>query len=300
MSEDLRQGPPEICISIDVERDYRLDGRLTTRGIDEGLPTYLDHLRSIEVPYDVFVSGEIVSMLPGSMLGLDHGTGALGCHGLRHEAGLSSYLNRKPRSFIERELRTATDVIRSKFGHRPTHFRAPNFSTSAETISVLEALGYRSDSSVLPGRHVRRWKAFTVLDHRGAPMDPYHPDHGTPVREGSSRILEVPVTPNPFSRGSPLGLGFLHHSGLESVLPAIDRIRTRYVIFLAHSWEMVSWESSDPVANWVRRSSSASTKSTEQLVTAFHPDRFVNMDRIVEAEAASWSPDGRTPALTPS
>ncbi len=286
MSEDLRPGPPKICISIDVERDYRLDGRLTTRGIDEGLPGYFDHLRSLEIPYDVFISGEIVSMLPGSMLGLDHGTGALGCHGLRHEAGLSSYLNRKPLSVIERELRTATDIIRSRFGHRPTHFRAPNFSTSAEAISVLEALDYRSDSSVLPGRHVRRWKALTVLDHRGAPMDPYHPDHRTPVREGSSPILEVPVTPNPFSRGSPLGLGFLHYSGLKSVIPAITASRSRYVIFLAHSWEMVGWQASDPVAGWVPRSSSTSTKSIGQLVTTLGPERFVNMDQIVEREAA--------------
>ena len=34
MGEDPRAGPARICISIDVERDYRLDGRLTTRGID--------------------------------------------------------------------------------------------------------------------------------------------------------------------------------------------------------------------------------------------------------------------------
>ena len=286
MSADPRQDPPKICFSIDVERDYRLDGRLTTRGIDEGLPAYLDQLRSLEIPYDVFISGETVPMLPGSMLGLDPKTAALGCHGLRHEAGLSSYLNRKPRAVIERELRTATDIIMSRFGHRPSHFRAPNFSTSAETLSVLEALEYRSDSSVLPGRHVRRWKAFSVLDHRGAPIDPYHPDNRAPLREGSSPILEVPVTPNPHARGSPLGLGFLHYSGLESVIPAIAATQSRYVIFLAHTWEMVGWQATDPVAGWVHRSSSASTRSIGELVTTLGAERFVNMDQIVEREAA--------------
>ena len=40
MSADPRQDPPKICISIDVERDYRLDGRLTTHGIDDGLPDH--------------------------------------------------------------------------------------------------------------------------------------------------------------------------------------------------------------------------------------------------------------------
>ncbi len=284
MNEDPRTGPAKVCISVDVERDYRLDGRLTTRGIEEGLPAFLDRLRSLGLPHDLFISGEIVSFLPGSLLRLGDGKGALGCHGLRHEAGLGSYLSRKPRSVVEREIRTATDDIRSRFGRQPIHFRAPNFSTSGDTISVLAALGYRSDSSVLPGRYVRRWKTLTVLDHRGAPTDPYHPDSQSPLRQGASRILEVPVTPNPFSGGSPLGLGFLHHSGLAQVLRAMSEIRSRYVIFLAHSWEMVDWHASDSVADWVPRSSSSSFETLEQLLTAVEPERFVNMDQIVEAE----------------
>lgn len=295
MNKDPRTGPAKICVSVDVERDYRLDGRLTTRGIEDGLPVFVDLLRSLGLPYDLFISGEVVSMFPGNMLRPGEGKAALGCHGQRHEAGISSYLSRKPRSLVEREIRTATDGIQSRFGRRPFHFRAPNFSTSADTISVLAALSYRSDSSVLPGRRVRRWKALTVLDHRGAPTDPYHPDVRSPVREGASRILEVPVTPNPFSGGSPLGLGFLHYSGLPQALRAIETIRNRYVILLAHSWEMVNWTVSDPVPEWVCRSSSASPQALEQLVTTLGPEQFVNMDRIVEAELPSSSQSAGQP-----
>ena len=291
MGEDPREGPARICISVDVERDYRLDGRLTTRGIEEGLPAYLDRLRSLGLPHDLYVSGEIVSLLPGNVPSLGGGKGALGCHGLRHEAGLTSYLSRKPRSVVEREIQTATESLRSRFGRKPVHFRAPNFSTSSDTIAALAALGYRSDSSVLPGRHVRRWKTLTVLDHRGAPMDPYHPDSRSPLREGNSPILEVPITPNPFSGGSPLGLGFLHYSGPAQVLRAINKVRSRYVIFLAHSWEMVDWHASDSVADWVPRSSSASPRTLEQLLTTLGPERFVNMNQIVEAELP---PSGRS------
>jgi len=148
---------------------------------------------------------------------------------------------------------------------------------------LLDQLGYRSDSSVLPGRHVRRWKVLPLLDHRDAPTDPYHPDLRSPCREGASAILEVPITPNPFAAGSPLGLGFLHYSGTEAVLQAISRVHSRYVVFLAHSWEMVSWQDSDLVAPWVRRSSASSTKSLEDLVAHLGATQYVNMDRIVDA-----------------
>jgi len=289
MGDTLACRDPELCISIDVERDYRLDGRLTSRGIEDGLPVYLDFLRSHDVPHDLFVSAEVASQVPEGMFDAGRSLGALGCHGLTHEPGVRSYLNRKSSAVLERELRTATESIHARFGYLPAHFRAPNFSTSAETISVLDQLGYRSDSSVLPGRLVRRWRALPLLDHRSAPTDPYYPDPRSPVRQGASSILEVPITPNPFAAGSPLGLGFLHYSGTKAALQAIKRVRSRYVVFLAHSWEMVSWQDSDPVAPWVRRSSAASTKTFEDLLAQLGMIRYVNMDRIVDAYAGSAS-----------
>src|SRR2546428_13547561 len=63
MGDEQRTEKPEICISIDVERDYRVDRRVTVRGIAEGLPVYLDALQSLEIPDDLFVSGGIVREL---------------------------------------------------------------------------------------------------------------------------------------------------------------------------------------------------------------------------------------------
>lgn len=286
MNADRRSESPELCLSIDVERDYRLDKRFTVRGIEEGLPVYLDRLQSLELPYDLFLSGEVADSFPLEKLGKGYGLRALGCHGLTHEPGPRSYLSRKSRRVLEVELRSATDRVEAAFGQRPIHFRAPNFSTSADAISVLEDLGYRSDSSVLPGRYVRRWKVVPILDHRQAPVEPYHPSRTSPVLKGDSSILEVPVTPNPLLEGgSPLGLGLLHDSGPATVLQAFARVRTRCVIFLAHSWEMVSWGPADPVAPWVRRASSSSAKALDQLLQTLHRDRFVNMDRIL----ARWA-----------
>lgn len=284
MNEEQCSERPEICISIDVERDYRNDKRLTFRGIEEGLPMFLDKLRSLGLPHDLFVSGEVVDRLPRSVVVNGQGLRALGCHGLTHELGPASYLSRKARAVLESELRVATDLVEREFGQRPIHFRAPNFSTSGDTISVLETLGYRSDSSILPGRFVRRWKVVPLLDHRGANVGPYHPDRVSPIRKGDSSILEVPVTPNPLFEGSPLGLGFLHESGPETVLRTVKHVRAPYVIFLCHSWEMVSWGSDDPVAPWVRRAALRDTRPLEELISALDDFEIVNMDAIYARE----------------
>src|SRR5207247_10916981 len=126
---------PKVGLSTDVERDDRLDGRMTTRGIEEGLPSYLDQLRSLGVPYDLFISGEVVGQIPIMTLGDGHGLRALGCHALTHETGPRSYLSRKSRSALEFELRTATDRVTERFGKRPMHFLPPTFRTSRATFS---------------------------------------------------------------------------------------------------------------------------------------------------------------------
>ena len=103
----------KVSISIDVERDYRLDGRITTRGVDEGLPVYFDLLRSHRIPCDLFVSGEVASEVASLGLSLNQSLVALGCHGFNHPAGPASYLSRKSDHVLKRELATATSIIRS-------------------------------------------------------------------------------------------------------------------------------------------------------------------------------------------
>src|SRR6266571_1707458 len=183
MSLDEGSEPLTICISIDVERDYRLDGAFTTRGIEDGLPPVVDLLRSRELPFDLFVSGEIADRLPAT---LAHRLTAIGCHGLRHPRGHRSYLNRMTVVAQRRQISEATERVRTATGTTPIHFRAPNFSADARTISILEELGYRVDSSVLPGRYVKRMRVLPLLDHRGAPRSPYHPDSERISREGES------------------------------------------------------------------------------------------------------------------
>ncbi len=269
-----------LCVSIDVERDYRLDGSISVRGVQEGLPPFVDLLRSRSVPFDLFISGEIAEYLPR---GLTDGGVAIGCHAMRHPAGPRSYLNRMTTDRQRREISEATARVQATVGRSPIHFRAPNFSVDGRTISILEDSGYRVDSSVLPGRYVKRWRMFPLLDHRDAPAGPYHPDSGCLVREGASRILEVPVTPNMILRGGPLGLGFLNAAGPGAAIQAALAAPSRYVILLAHTWEMVDWGPKDPVAPWVRTAGSSHLEAMASFLDGFSDSSFFNMDQILES-----------------
>jgi hypothetical protein len=227
------------------------------------------------------VSGEVVQHIPRDIFNRRPDLVALGCHGYSHSPG---YLNRMRLAQKESEIQRATFLIHESSGKSPTHFRAPNFSADGETIDILGRLGYRVDSSVLPGRHVRRWRLIPLVDHRGAPQNPYIPDIGGFPFPGRSGILEVPVTPNPHAPGAPLGLGFLHSEGTRACLDALRQTMGRYVLFLAHTWEMVSWTSSDAVRPWVRAASTSSTNALEEIISRLDTTKFVNMDRIFELE----------------
>jgi len=274
--------------SIDAERDYRTDDKLTFRGLAEGLPAFYDLLRSHDIPFDLMVSGEVVQYVPLEILRQRRDLLALGCHGYSHSPG---YLNRMRPSQKETEIERATALIRERCGRPPTHFRAPNFSVDGRTIEILGRLGYRVDSSVLPGRHVRRWGLIHLIDHRGAPRDPYVPDVADVRRPGQSRILEIPVTPNPLAPGAPLGLGFLHSEGAQGCLDAVRRTSGRYVLFLAHTWEMVDWGSSEAVQPWVRTASRAKTDRLDQILSSLDGWEFLNLDRIEKREAQGSGDD---------
>ena len=269
----------EFCISIDVERDFRKDAGLTVRGLVEGLPSFLDMLISRSIPFDLMVSSEILDAIPKDIVHARSDLVALGCHGRTHEPGYPARLSPARQ---RHELNRATETVERQWGRRPLIFRAPNFCANANTLDALIRLGYEKDSSVLPGRWVRRWGFLTTIDHRGAPERPYRPDPSRISRPGRSSILEVPVSPNPHVPGTPLGLGYLHAKGLEATLSAARPQERHNWVFLAHPWEMVRWEPGDAVAPWVRAVASPDPRHLESLISALSNSRFVNMHSISE------------------
>jgi hypothetical protein len=100
-----------------------------------------------------------------------------------------------PRETEREKLQSTTNAFVSAFGRQPKSFRAGRFGVGANTIGLLEELGYAVDSSVTP---FMRWgDAGSTFSFERAPTQPYRPSANAPERIGSAKLVEVPVTIRP-------------------------------------------------------------------------------------------------------
>ena len=100
----------------------------------------------------------------------------------------------------------STEILKAKFltlldslnimGINPVSFRMGRFNMGPKMFSVLEQSCIRVDSSIAP---MRRY--YGGPDHLTAMTDPYFPDPQALLSEGTSHILEVPVTILPIFPG---------------------------------------------------------------------------------------------------
>lgn len=100
-----------------------------------------------------------------------------------------------PEDLLASKLANLLAAIRG-MGAAPASFRMGRFNMGPKMFSVLGNSGITVDSSVAPMRHY-----YGGPDHLAARTDPYFPDPGDPLNEGSSPILEVPVTILPAFEG---------------------------------------------------------------------------------------------------
>lgn len=220
-----------FIFTIDLESDVPGVYENSYFGIEEGLQDLRDFFRSEGIRPDLFMSAELTVKYAESLgsLTLDFNVGN---HGYNHRI-LS---NRSP-SAQKEDIVKSTRIIESLTGQKVKQFRAPNFSVSGTTITILDNLGYVIDSSVLPGRKMTRFKLFKVYDFRNAPRTMYHPSRRDVAKKDGTRIVEIPLTENPALPGAPLGMGFLNKFGVDETIAAVQSVAEEYATFLIHSWE---------------------------------------------------------------
>ena len=224
-----------VVVTVDLEVDYHAPGG-SVRGLEEGLPKLLELFGRHGIRATVFATADLCvrhSSVIREVVSRGH---ELGCHGQSHDV---EYMSGRSLDWQRETIRGATDALEKAAGVRPKGFRAPNFSADGDTIRVLEELGYRYDSSVLPGRVVRGMRVVRRLDFRVAPRDPYRPSREDPALPGDARIWELPVAENPRSPGGPIGLGYVNAFGVEATLDAVAGSAADPCIFLIHPWELV-------------------------------------------------------------
>jgi len=100
-----------------------------------------------------------------------------------------------PAELLKARLATLLEALAQK-GIKPTSFRMGRFNMGPKMFSVLQETGINVDSSIAP---MHRY--YGGPDHLCAPTDPYRPDPLDPRRPGNSKILEVPLTTVPLTRG---------------------------------------------------------------------------------------------------
>lgn len=147
-----------------------------------------------------------------------------------HELGNHSYshpyeLARLDERDVALEIAECDRVLRELAGAPIAGFRAPGYDLSPAALRVLEARGYRYDSSIFPAPPyyaaklavmgalalAGRPSGAVLTDPRAllAPRRPYRPASGAPWRRGGSSLVELPIAVTPWLRLPVIGTSLL-------------------------------------------------------------------------------------------
>lgn len=127
-----------------------------------------------------------------------------------------AYPSELPVGVFARKLDSLTTLLAEKLGSAPLSYRAGRWGLSAAHIPVLLQCGYIVDCSVTP---LLSWTDPGARergqDFSDSPFKPYFMAWGDPAREGTSGLLEVPVT-------------ILHTNGVMRRSPVLRATYRRY------------------------------------------------------------------------
>lgn len=96
-----------------------------------------------------------------------------------------------PYAQFEQQVRTLTEAITRAVGQPPVSYRSGRFGFAIEHVPALEAAGYLVESSIAPLFYEAHKQGPDFVE---APTTPYFLAYDTPVRPGSSNLLEIPVS----------------------------------------------------------------------------------------------------------
>ena len=128
-----------------------------------------------------FVPGHTVETFPASVAAVVEAGHELACHGWLHEE-LAALTTDIQRAVLERSIEALT---RAAGGVRPTGFRAPYWSLGADTLGIVESLGFAYDSSLMDDD--------THL-HRVRLGDTHDATSGVSRLGVEGRLIEVPIS----------------------------------------------------------------------------------------------------------
>jgi peptidoglycan/xylan/chitin deacetylase (PgdA/CDA1 family) len=273
-SRPLLTGPLHICLTFDIEHDYR--NPASTASSERFLPKYLKWTRTRGWTGTLYVQGGVVPAL-SELLQESKAEHELGLHGLYHEIwGRSRWwqyrLGLVGMSEAEKRdrLLQALDLFERAHLEPPRSFRAPYLNADWKTLKLLAHNGFTSDSS--------------APSYLGA----------IPVPRKLHGIWQVPVSANPRpewnlhgARYHELSMGTMLNMSAEQIMATISIAvhlqqlhRTQmppHLVLLAHPWEFeatpgvphasdANWEHLDQIVN---------------MIMAVYPAVFITMSGLI-------------------
>lgn len=258
-----------LCVTLDTECDkdenWNICTPLTFKSILNGIPEKLTPLfNKYGIKPTYFLSPEVLQNQECvSFLSQNH-LGELGTHlhaeFIEPNADMDASITKSVQAELDQEiedkkLQNLTQLFISKFKYSPKSFRAGRFGLSKHSLGFLSRLGYMVESSVTPF-YCHEFTNGIRSNYWGAPFQPYFPNFRNYRINGSSKILEVPITViNPTLLSWPFWLlrrmdnrSFIHKRLLPRLGIKVERtrwLRPKY----STAEEMIS------IADWVDESS---------------------------------------------
>ncbi len=196
---------PTLLVGIDTEGDNQWDVRARANQTFENLyalprlhefferhgirPTYLITYPVARDPR----SAEVLRTL------LARGNTEIGAHHHAWETppcraedvARHAYALSLPLEQFDAQLEALTTAVEEGVGCRPRAYRSGRFGFSATHVSSLERCGYLVESSVAPLFYEAHKRGPDFVD---APLDPYFLSYDCATRQGSSHLLELPIS----------------------------------------------------------------------------------------------------------
>jgi hypothetical protein len=207
-------------------------------GSEVGLEGLLEFCDRWKLKATIFVAGRFAETYPDLIRDCWRRGHELGTHGWEH-GSLEKDEDFRSASYDQQRawIRLATEAVEKASGVRPVVFRAPSLWISETTLRVLEAEGYRYDSSVPARRFDCGFGRVHYLKYFRAAREPYRLSSYRLSLPGHSPIIEM--APSAFL--FPINMATLRVLGLPVMKWMVRLIsrRASRLVFYCHPHEFV-------------------------------------------------------------
>lgn len=206
-------------------------------GSEIGLKRILNLFEKEDIKAAFFITGRFAEDYKSAVSNLYNHGHEIGCHGYSHGLDLKENFVDLDIDEQGNRIEKASKAIKDIIDDDVRIFRAPYGKANCNTIKVLEALGYKCDSSVCALRFDFGFGVGNNVRAFFAPTRPYHPSKRNIFNRGDSTVLEVPIS----AFITPLTLSAVRTFGAKNVCHLFD-VSSRFfnpVVFYLHPWEVM-------------------------------------------------------------